>query len=131
MVSLISYGFEKRDFQIASSSSFTGCGNSALSENMYQDGYHFITNIDYSSVVIENMKNRSPEAQLMKWIVMDITDMKFNEGSFDVVIEKATLDSLLVQEKSPWRTSPANTILMDSILSQVRFCYFCQIPILQ
>jgi 2-polyprenyl-3-methyl-5-hydroxy-6-metoxy-1,4-benzoquinol methylase len=36
-----------------------GCGNSELSEQMYDAGYTKITNIDISSVVIEQMAERS------------------------------------------------------------------------
>lgn len=88
---------------------------------MYRDGYHNITNIDYSQVVIENMKSRSHEARSMQWLVMDIRSMTFEKHSFDVVIEKATLDALLVQERDPWRLSDESRILMDNILSQVTY----------
>ena len=30
-----------------------GCGNANFSEDMYDDGYHYLFNIDISSVVIE------------------------------------------------------------------------------
>lgn len=96
-----------------------GCGNSSLSEDMYRDGFHNITNVDYSTVVVENMKNRSEEARSMQWLVMDIKDLKFESGSFDIVIEKATLDALLVGERDPWSLSPDSRTLMDDILIQV------------
>jgi len=88
---------------------------------MYRDGYHSITNIDYSPVVIENMKNRSSEAQNMHWMVMDVKDLVFDAGQFDVVIEKATLDALLVNEKDPWRISNDGKTFMNRVLSQVSF----------
>lgn len=96
-----------------------GCGNSSLSEDMYRDGFHNITNVDYSTVVVENMKNRSEEARSMQWLVMDIKDLKFESGSFDIVIEKATLDALLVGERDPWSLSSDSRTLMDDILIQV------------
>lgn len=88
---------------------------------MYRDGFHCITNVDYSTTVIDNMKNRSTEARCMEWLVMDIKDLKFESGSFDIVIEKATLDALLVGERDPWRLSDESRTLMDSILLQVSF----------
>jgi 2-polyprenyl-3-methyl-5-hydroxy-6-metoxy-1,4-benzoquinol methylase len=33
-----------------------GCGNSALQDQLYEAGYHRITNVDISTVVIEQMK---------------------------------------------------------------------------
>lgn len=35
-------------------------------------------------------------------MVMDMTNMTFPEGSFEVVIEKATLDALMVEERDLW-----------------------------
>ncbi|KAF8916177.1 hypothetical protein CPB85DRAFT_1273425 [Mucidula mucida] len=35
-----------------------GCGNSTLSQDMYDDGYRNIVNVDYSAVVIDQMKQR-------------------------------------------------------------------------
>jgi 2-polyprenyl-3-methyl-5-hydroxy-6-metoxy-1,4-benzoquinol methylase len=36
-----------------------GCGNGELHEDMYDDGFHDILNIDISGVVVEQMKARS------------------------------------------------------------------------
>ncbi|KAH9990920.1 hypothetical protein BJV77DRAFT_1010217, partial [Russula vinacea] len=36
-----------------------GCGNSTLAEDMYDDGYKNIVNVDYSPVVIEQMGARN------------------------------------------------------------------------
>lgn len=96
-----------------------GCGNSTLSEDMYSDGYRNIVNIDFSPVVIENMKRKCQDMVDMKWIVMDITDMTFAPNSFDVVIEKATLDALLVEDKDVWNPSDETRQTMDCVLSQV------------
>lgn len=35
-----------------------GCGNSTLSDDLYQDGYHNVISMDYSDVVIEKMKKK-------------------------------------------------------------------------
>nr|XP_043637179.1 eEF1A lysine and N-terminal methyltransferase [Erigeron canadensis] len=73
-----------------------GCGNSAFSEGMSKDGYTDIVNIDISSVVIEAMQKKYSDSPHLKYIEMDVRDMKaFENNSFDAVIDKGTLDSLL------------------------------------
>ena len=74
-----------------------------LSEQMFKDGYENIISTDISEVCIANQKRAFPH---LTWQVADIMHLKdFNDDSFDVVIEKATLDALLVGEKSPWHPS--------------------------
>nr|GEW46395.1 methyltransferase-like protein 13 [Tanacetum cinerariifolium] len=78
-----------------------GCGNSAFSEGMSKDGYTDIVNIDISSVVIEAMKKKYSDSPHLKYMEMDVRDMKaFEAGSFDAVIDKGTLDSLLCGHNS-------------------------------
>ncbi|KZT43228.1 S-adenosyl-L-methionine-dependent methyltransferase [Sistotremastrum suecicum HHB10207 ss-3] len=80
-----------------------GCGNSTLSEEMYDDGYENIVNIDYSSVLIENMKHIHEEARpKMTWLEMDIRALQFEDDSFDVVLDKGTMDALLAVKGSLW-----------------------------
>ena len=69
-----------------------GCGNSKLSQQMFEAGYKEIVNIDISPAVIEQMAKVSPD---MVWEVMDATDMRYKDGEFDVVIDKGTLDALV------------------------------------
>ena len=73
-----------------------GCGNSSMSERIYKDlNIHKIFNIDISSNVIKNMRERSKDLEGMSWDVMDCRDLKFNQSFFDVVIDKCTMDTLL------------------------------------
>ncbi|OMJ94504.1 hypothetical protein SteCoe_2276 [Stentor coeruleus] len=72
-----------------------GCGNAELSEDMYQDGFTHIDNIDISSVVIQQMKDRNLEKNDMSWTVMDVMDLKFPNNYFDLAIDKSTIDALL------------------------------------
>jgi 2-polyprenyl-3-methyl-5-hydroxy-6-metoxy-1,4-benzoquinol methylase len=96
-----------------------GCGTSRLSEDLYLDGYKNIVNIDYSPVVIEKMKQKHQNFVEMQYLVMDITKMTFDKKSFDVVIEKGTLDALLVDEKHLWNPSEHSRKIMHTVLFQV------------
>ncbi len=72
-----------------------GCGNALLSEEMYDDGYKNIDNIDISPVVIEQMKSRNAARPEMKFVVMDVRELKFGDGTYDLAIDKSTIDALL------------------------------------
>ena len=72
-----------------------GCGNSKLSEEMYLDGYKNISNIDRCGIVISQMFNRNINKVEMTWEVMDCQNLEYESNSFDYVIDKCTLDTLL------------------------------------
>ncbi|KAG2764060.1 hypothetical protein JG687_00003082 [Phytophthora cactorum] len=87
-----------------------GCGNSTFSIDMYKAGFHNITNIDFSKVVIERMSAKySEEMPEMKWIEADMTKLRevFTPESFDVVIDKAAMDALMCDEGDVWSPSEA------------------------
>ncbi|CAN5951111.1 unnamed protein product [Sphagnum jensenii] len=73
-----------------------GCGNSKLSEQMFDAGYHNIVNIDISESVIDQMRKiNDGKGKKMEWLVMDGCDLKFPSASFDVVLDKGTLDAVI------------------------------------
>ncbi|KAF8697143.1 hypothetical protein HU200_036137 [Digitaria exilis] len=72
------------------------CGSSALSERLYDAGFRRITNVDFSRVVVADMLRRHARARPeMRWRIMDITNMQFADGSFDVILDKGGLDALM------------------------------------
>ena len=79
-----------------------GCGNSRLSEEMYEDGYENITNIDYSSKVIGQMEEKcKTKYPKLVFKVMDVLDMKdFSTGEYTTILDKGTLDSVLCGDNS-------------------------------
>ncbi|OCH91499.1 S-adenosyl-L-methionine-dependent methyltransferase [Obba rivulosa] len=80
-----------------------GCGNSKLSEDMYDDGYKNIVNIDYSSIVIEKMKQRNEHSRPeMEWHEMDIRQLTFDSETFDVAIDKGTMDAMMTAKGDVW-----------------------------
>lgn len=79
-----------------------GCGNSRLSEHLFDAGFRAITNIDFSKVVISDMLRRNVrDRPTMRWRVMDMTSMQFEDGTFDVVLDKGGLDALMEPEFGP------------------------------
>eukprot|EP01039_Chlorochromonas_danica_P000712 gene712-774_t len=93
-----------------------GCGNSPFSADLYDAGFHQITNIDFASSVIERMQTIHetirPE---MKWMVMDMTDLTFPNESFDVVIDKAAMDALVVDEGDVWEPEQNVVEIVDTM----------------
>jgi ubiquinone/menaquinone biosynthesis C-methylase UbiE len=81
--------------------------NSALSEEMYKEGYTNITNTDFSTIVVEDMQlkyknlgfDETFECNCPTYsdICCDVRDMKndFEDETFDIVVDKGTLDSVL------------------------------------
>ncbi|CAM8970710.1 unnamed protein product [Rhodiola kirilowii] len=73
-----------------------GCGNAVISEDMVNDGYEDITNIDISSVAIDLMRAKYELTPQLKYLQMDVRDMSFfSDDTFDSIIDKGTLDSLM------------------------------------
>ncbi|GAB4853937.1 hypothetical protein Ancab_018146 [Ancistrocladus abbreviatus] len=86
-----------------------GCGNSQLSEEMYKDGITNITCTDLSPVAVHKMQTRLSLKgyKEIKVMVADILDLPFGVETFDVVIEKGTMDVLYVDSGDPWDPRPA------------------------
>ncbi|XP_058006996.1 uncharacterized protein LOC110667983 isoform X2 [Hevea brasiliensis] len=73
-----------------------------MSEDMVKDGYEDIMNVDISSVAIEMMKGKYEYIPQLKYMQMDVRDMSFfPDESFDSVIDKGTLDSLMCGNDAP------------------------------
>ncbi|KAH9893400.1 S-adenosyl-L-methionine-dependent methyltransferase [Cubamyces lactineus] len=80
-----------------------GCGNSTLSQDMYDDGYKNIVNTDYSGILIEKMRHKHAQSRPeMEWHEMDIRDLKFEDDSFDVAIDKGTMDAMMTAKADVW-----------------------------
>mmetsp|Transcript_50481 Transcript_50481/g.99718 ORF Transcript_50481/g.99718 Transcript_50481/m.99718 type:complete len:212 (+) Transcript_50481:89-724(+) len=87
-----------------------GAGNSRLSEEMYEEGFHNITNIDISMVVTKAMQEKYRDKPGMTYVQMDARNLEMGEGTFNVVLDKATLDSILCGEGS---TNNAQKVLSE------------------
>ncbi|XP_052014685.1 endothelin-converting enzyme 2 isoform X1 [Apodemus sylvaticus] len=96
-----------------------GCGNSALSYELFLGGFPNVTSVDYSPVVVAAMRARYAHVPSLRWEIMDVRSLDFPSGSFDVVLEKGTLDALLAGEPDPWNVSPEGVHTVDQVLSEV------------
>ncbi|XP_048203204.1 endothelin-converting enzyme 2 isoform X1 [Perognathus longimembris pacificus] len=96
-----------------------GCGNSALSYELFLGGFPSVTSVDYSSVVVAAMRACYAHVPTLRWETMDARAMRFPSGSFDVVLEKGTLDALLAGERDPWAVSPEGVHTVDQVLREV------------
>lgn len=98
-----------------------GCGNSPFSKDLYNAGFKNIVNIDYSSVLIDKMKAQHAEdCPSMQWVHMDMTQMTFPSESFDIVIDKAAMDALMVDEGDVWYPSSGVVESVDKMCQCVK-----------
>lgn len=79
-----------------------GCGNSRLSEEMYEEGYQNITNIDISHTCVRYMEDKlKTKCPNMTYRQMDVMNMKdIPNAEYNVVLDKGTLDSILCGDNS-------------------------------
>jgi Methyltransferase domain len=73
-----------------------GCGNSAVSESLYADGWRKQINIDFSEPVISNMAAQHADKPEMQWSVADARDLSavVDSGAVQAVIDKGLLDAI-------------------------------------
>ena len=77
-----------------------GCGNSEFSEKMWEEGYINNYNIDICQNVIDFMKERNKNKKGLIFEVMDVKEMKYEDETFDLIIDKSTIDALLCGDHS-------------------------------
>lgn len=97
-----------------------GCGNSSFSGDLYDNGFENIVNIDFSPVVIEKMQSSNSKRNKMTWICADMTTLApFETNSFDVVIDKASMDALMVDEGDVWDPNADVVFQTDSMCNNI------------
>lgn len=75
-----------------------GCGTSDVGINMVSDGFGNITCIDYSEVAIRKMSEKHKQTKGLTYKVGDVRALDFQTNTFDLIIDKGTLDSILCGE---------------------------------
>jgi SAM-dependent methyltransferase len=75
-----------------------GCGTSAVGQELYSRGKHFVTNIDSSKTAVRLMSQRCAHLTDMQYVEMDASKLpKDLSGAFQLVLDKALLDCLLCE----------------------------------
>lgn len=79
-----------------------GCGNSRLCEDMVDDGFSQIVNVDISRVVVDQMEEKYTDTlgDGVEFRQMDVCDMQgeFEDKEFQAVIDKALIDTIYCME---------------------------------
>lgn len=84
------------------------------------EGASDIENVDFSEICIQNMTERNLEKRpSMKWVIMDILDLKYEDASFDVVLDKGTMDALMCEKGDVWNISEELASKVDTMLTGV------------
>lgn len=80
---------------------------------MCSDGFEDIFNVDYSEKVIEVMRERTKDTfPSLQWATMDFRSMpELKDSTFDVVLDKGSLDALWSDGGSQW--DPSKSVLAD------------------
>jgi ubiquinone/menaquinone biosynthesis C-methylase UbiE len=72
-----------------------------LSEEMADDGYTNIKNIDLSLTCIKQMQEAYKDKYpTMPFEQMDVRSMNYDDGAFDAIVDKGTFDSILCGDGS-------------------------------
>jgi 2-polyprenyl-3-methyl-5-hydroxy-6-metoxy-1,4-benzoquinol methylase len=72
-----------------------GCGTSTLSEDLYNEGYLDITNVDRCQALIDHLSAKHEAKETLRYESQDVRCLPQEWNSkFDVVIDKACLDAI-------------------------------------
>ena len=79
-----------------------GSGTSKFAEDLFYEGIKNVINIDFSENAVKLLEEHFMEQQIeSKCIKMNVLDMKdFEDGEFNLVFDKALLDSILCGEEA-------------------------------
>jgi SAM-dependent methyltransferase len=76
-----------------------GCGTSALGSDILETGIKTVVNIDICQALITHMAKRYSHEKRLKWRAYDIRrGTEFRPKSFNVVLDKATMDAMMCSD---------------------------------
>eukprot|EP00210_Caulerpa_lentillifera_P005556 g5315.t1 len=78
-----------------------GCGTSSLPTDLLHAGFNNVLATDASHTLIKKLQKKA-SASGVEYEVADMFELPYKNASFDVVIEKGTLDVIFTESKSMW-----------------------------
>jgi SAM-dependent methyltransferase len=94
-----------------------GCGTSSLPLSLWAAGVRNVTSIDISAACVADMKKRAAKKPGLVFSVDDALALSCTDGSFDVVLDKATSDVFMAEKDASVRV--ANVTRMFAEASRV------------
>lgn len=102
-----------------------GCGTSALSEQLYLEGYVQVTSIDICAPLIDMLTEKHAERTSMEYRTVAAQQLPSEwRGRFDVVLDKAVLDSVACSRKK-WQDTEAMLRSVSAVLKPQSGVYVC------
>jgi ubiquinone/menaquinone biosynthesis C-methylase UbiE len=65
------------------------------------------------------MKNRYENNPNLHWAVMDVRELKYPDGEFDVILDKGTMDAIMCERGDVWELDEEIAKQCDIMLSEV------------
>jgi EEF1A lysine methyltransferase 4 len=74
-----------------------GCGTSTLSESLLTLGLRSVVSVDNDEDCIKYMENKYIHCSNLSWVVYDLIEFSHMNQTFDLVVDKGSLDAMLVE----------------------------------
>ncbi|PRP80588.1 hypothetical protein PROFUN_12350 [Planoprotostelium fungivorum] len=102
---------------------YLGCGTSRLPEEMVAYGYKDVLSIDWSLTLISHLQEKHKSLAPLTYLRMNALGLELSDNHYDCVIDKGTLDSILVSQNivsfSTNQCGEESTININRVLSEV------------
>lgn len=103
-----------------------GCGNSELSEQLYDVGYKHLTNIDISETVVTHMNQRNAERRPgLTFQQVDATQTPYEDASYQAALDKGTLDAMASEEEGALARNMLAEVKNQWVRMHTDHLFFC------